>query len=1212
MKWDEMEGLFPAIQLLDRIKVYHPQSIVIIEYERKGSWMRNFLRFAPLACLLLLGRALAVEAQSAVLLRDISQNASPFGDSSGPRQLTVLDGKVVFSAVGDGTGQETWVSDGTTLGTQMLADACPGICDSSPLLLGTAGHTVLWLAVEEPYDRTHLWRSDGKRSGTYRLGDEVEAGQGNVKNRSAATGGGVVYFVGCTDAQGCEPWRSDGTREGTRMIKDLSPGAGSSSTAEMTYAGGRVFFSASPDLGAGPSLWVSDGTAAHTVSLGRFRTIHDLTAAAGRLFFFGGTGDDEELWTSDGTAAGTRQVSQFHAARPFAESSYFPAPLVVGDHIYFEALEDGQGIEIWRGDASGVQRLSDLASTSPFLTVEKVGSLLQETGAGRFAFLARKGSSDSSIYLFGGSGSSSIPLMTVCSEFCGLSTSDLGLAKAGSRAVFRAGEANQSSLWSTDGTSAGTVRLTPPSLRVATPPVSGGGPLAYFWAYSGGSGLGLWSTDGTTAGTKQIAWSVGGLPYYGLPDLAVVGSRVFFSAETNETGDEIWVTDGTREGSHLVLDLQRNEADSNPQELVPLGDQMFFSDCGVWRSAGTPETTQPMVADDFCLPSGTVGYDTALTPAGNLLFFLRGYPQQGLWRTDGTAAGTFQLTSGDVAASGPVAFKGKLYFLVNRQNARPEIWSSDGTVAGTAKAFDPPQPLDIRGPLYAYGSSLYFNAGQGTVGPIYWISDGTTAGTRQLFQAYIYQGLERFVSLGGITYIQGDGLLVRSDGTADGTAVLQLSPDNSIFNVQDLTVYHGALYFTAGIPSFKRALFRSDGTPGGTVQIRSFEDPQHAQPNHLTVFQDQLFFAADDGEHGFEIWKSDGTPEGTVLLKDVAPGPAASHPEGFAVGGDRLYFVAGESVHGRELWKTDGTTTGTELAQDLLPLSESSNPGQPVAAGGHLFFSADDGLRGRELWALPLGAAATACQPSDTSLCLNGQRFRVEARWQDFEGHSGDGHAVALTPDTGYFWFFDPKNVETILKVLDGQGVNGHFWVFYGGLSNLDYELTVTDTRTGLERRYFNLPGRFSSVGDIQGFGPLGAYKSRTVAAPSPPPVVAERFDAAAATGTCVPGPDRLCLNDGRFSVQATWKDLSGHSGAGTAVGLTGDTGYFWFFDAANVEVVLKVLDGRPVNGKFWVYYGALSNLEYTLTVTDTVTGKVKTYKNPPGRYASAGDSSAF
>jgi hypothetical protein len=85
-----------------------------------------------------------------------------------------------------------------------------------------------------------------------------------------------------------------------------------------------------------------------------------------------------------------------------------------------------------------------------------------------------------------------------------------------------------------------------------------------------------------------------------------------------------------------------------------------------------------------------------------------------------------------------------------------------------------------------------------------------------------------------------------------------------------------------------------------------------------------------------------------------------------------------------------------------------------------------------------------------------------------------------------------------------------------------------------------------------------------------------------------------------------------GNSGAGTAVPLTPDSGYFWFFNPANVELAIKVLDGRPVNGHFWVFYGALSNVEYTITVTDTQTGAVRTYRNPAHQFASRGDTAAF
>ena len=79
-----------------------------------------------------------------------------------------------------------------------------------------------------------------------------------------------------------------------------------------------------------------------------------------------------------------------------------------------------------------------------------------------------------------------------------------------------------------------------------------------------------------------------------------------------------------------------------------------------------------------------------------------------------------------------------------------------------------------------------------------------------------------------------------------------------------------------------------------------------------------------------------------------------------------------------------------------------------------------------------------------------------------------------------------------------------------------------------------------------------------------------------------------------------------------TAAPLTADTGTFWFFSQANVELVLKVLDGRALNGKFWVFFGALSDVAYTVTVTDTVTGMVRTYTNPLGQFASVADTMAF
>src|SRR6185295_89338 len=184
----------------------------------------------------------------------------------------------------------------------------------------------------------------------------------------------------------------------------------------------------------------------------------------------------------------------------------------------------------------------------------------------------------------------------------------------------------------------------------------------------------------------------------------------------------------------------------------------------------------------------------------------------------------------------------------------------------------------------------------------------------------------------------------------------------------------------------------------------------------------------------------------------------------------------------------------------------------------------DDGVTGRELWVLPL-AGPSACKPSPTRLCLSGGRYAVEAAWQDFERNRGSGHAATLTADTGYFWFFDPANVEVVLKVLDGRGVNDHVWVFYGALSNVEYTLTVTDTQTGLSHRYRNPSGLLASVGDIQSFGPLGASAasvtttSALASGSAPLQLVARRVVPRAATGACAPSSTRLCLNGNRYAV---------------------------------------------------------------------------------------------
>jgi hypothetical protein len=97
-----------------------------------------------------------------------------------------------------------------------------------------------------------------------------------------------------------------------------------------------------------------------------------------------------------------------------------------------------------------------------------------------------------------------------------------------------------------------------------------------------------------------------------------------------------------------------------------------------------------------------------------------------------------------------------------------------------------------------------------------------------------------------------------------------------------------------------------------------------------------------------------------------------------------------------------------------------------------------------------LHAVATIeVEPRDETLSLHGGSFVASVRWHLLNGNAGDGFARALTSESGWFWFFSPDNLEVTLKVLDGRPVNGHWWIFLASMTNVEFEVTVFDNRTG-------------------------------------------------------------------------------------------------------------------------------------------------------------------
>ena len=100
------------------------------------------------------------------------------------------------------------------------------------------------------------------------------------------------------------------------------------------------------------------------------------------------------------------------------------------------------------------------------------------------------------------------------------------------------------------------------------------------------------------------------------------------------------------------------------------------------------------------------------------------------------------------------------------------------------------------------------------------------------------------------------------------------------------------------------------------------------------------------------------------------------------------------------------------------------------------------------------------CLPSDTRLCLDDGRFAVEAQWATPSGAAGSARvASARTHESGLFWFFEPDNWELQVKVLDGCGLTGHFWVFAAASTNVEYTLTVTDLVAGGAPAVYHHPG---------------------------------------------------------------------------------------------------------------------------------------------------------
>jgi PKD repeat protein len=135
----------------------------------------------------------------------------------------------------------------------------------------------------------------------------------------------------------------------------------------------------------------------------------------------------------------------------------------------------------------------------------------------------------------------------------------------------------------------------------------------------------------------------------------------------------------------------------------------------------------------------------------------------------------------------------------------------------------------------------------------------------------------------------------------------------------------------------------------------------------------------------------------------------------------------------------------------------------------------------------PVVVSKTVSVSSATTLSLNGGRFDVSmtARDQRTE-RTGEGQAIPENDLFGYFSIpaltSQPDNPEMFVKILDARAVNGQFWVFYNGLTDLDVTLTVRENPTGIVKTYRKDPGSACGGFDTSGF--IGGGQSPTATPP--------------------------------------------------------------------------------------------------------------------------------
>ncbi len=341
-------------------------------------------------------------------------------------------------------------------------------------------------------------------------------------------------------------------------------------------------------------------------------------------------------------------------------------------------------------------------------------------------------------------------------------------------------------LWKSDGTEAGTVLI-----KDINSGSSGSDPYLltnvngtlFFRTYDSTNGTQLWKSDGTAAGTvlvKDMAPGSGGFISY----MTNINDILYFMADDGVNGSELWKSDGTNAGTILVKNINPSGS-SNPSIPISVNNTLYFnayhptSGLELWKSDGT-DTGTTLVKD---IRPGTSSSNVGnLTNLNNLLYFSVSNPltaaRDELWKSDGTAAGTVLIKDINLNNSVYSYFhdlinvNGTLYFVVEDGVEGSQLWKSDGTEAGTVlvKDFQPGLYNNNVSNLIDVNGVLYFKANGGN-GFELWKSDGTEAGTvviKDLYPGATYIGSNDSLSgsnLLNLAHVNGKLFFGATDGT---------------------------------------------------------------------------------------------------------------------------------------------------------------------------------------------------------------------------------------------------------------------------------------------------------------------------------------------------------------------------------------------------------------------------------------------------------------